>query len=72
MILENFKEAIDRKNQFGTLFTDLLKAFDDTDDKFLIVKIYGYIVSLFALNIISSYLKHKHRNPKRMTDLVVV
>ena len=58
-MLEKFKEAIDRGNQFGALLTNLSKAFDDIDYKLLIVKLYGYGVSMSTLNIISSYLKHR-------------
>ena len=58
-MLEKFKEAIDRGNQFGALLTNLSKAFDGIDYKLLIVKLYGYGVSMSTLNIISSYLKHR-------------
>ena len=59
VMLEKFKEAIDRGNQFGTLLTDLSKAFDCIDHKLLIAKLYEYGVSSSALNIISSYLEHR-------------
>ena len=42
MMLEKFKEAIDRENQFGVLLTDLLKAFDCIDHKLLIAKLYEF------------------------------
>ena len=51
-MLEKFKEAIDRGNQFGALLTDLSKAFD------------CYGVSSSALNVISSYLKHRTQRTK--------
>ena len=60
--LEKFKEAIDRGNQSGALLTDLSKAFDYIDQKLLIAKLYEYDVSSSALNIISSYLKHRTAN----------
>ena len=64
VMLENFKEAIDRGNQFGALLNDLLKAFDCIDHKILIAKLYEYGVSPSALNIISSYLKYKTHRTK--------
>ena len=63
-MLEKFKEAIDRGNQFGALLTDLSKAFDCIDHKLLIAKLYEYGVSSSALNIISSYLKHRTQRTK--------
>ena len=59
VMLEKVKEAIDRGNQFGALLTDLSKAFDCIDHKLLIAKLYEYGVSSSALNIISSYLRHR-------------
>ena len=64
VMLEKFKEAIDRGNQFGALLTDLSKAFDCIDHKLLIAKLYEYGVSSSALNIISSYLKHRTQRTK--------
>ena len=63
-MLEKFKEAIDRGNQVGALLTDLSKAFDCIDPKLLIAKLYEYDVSSSALNIISSYLKHRTQPTK--------
>ena len=63
-MLEKFKEAIDRGNQFGTLLTDLSKAFDCIDHKLLIAKLSEYGVSSSALNVISSYLKHRTQRTK--------
>ena len=59
-----FKEAIDRGNQFGTLLTNLSKAFDCIDHKLLITKLYEYGISSAALNIVSSYLKHRTQRTK--------
>ena len=64
VMLETFKEAIDRGNQFEALLTDLSKAFDCIDHKLLIAKPYEYRVSSSALNIISSYLKHTTQRTK--------
>ena len=63
-MLEKFKEAIDRGNQFGALLTDLWKAFDCIDHKLLIAKLSEYGVSSSALNVISSYLKHRTQRTK--------
>ena len=64
VMLEKFKEAIDRGNQFGAFLTDLSKAFDCIDHKLLIAKLCEYGVSSSALNIISSYLKHRTQRTK--------
>ena len=63
-MLEKFKEAIDRGNQFGALLTDLSKAFDCIDHKLLIAKLSEYAVSSSALNAISSYLKYRTQGTK--------
>ena len=62
VMLQKFKEAIDRENQFGALLTELSKTFDSIDHKLLIAKLYEYGVSLSALNIIFSYLKRRTTN----------
>ena len=59
VMLEKFKEAIDRGYQFGALLADLSKAFDCIDHELLIAKLSEYGVSSSALNTISSYLKHR-------------
>ena len=63
-MLEKFKEAIDKGNQFGARLTDLSKAFDCTDHKLLIAKLSEYGVSSSAFNVISSYLKHRTQRTK--------
>ena len=63
-MLEKFKGAIDRGNQFGALLTDLSKAFAYIDYKLLIAKLYEYGVSSSASNIIFSYLKHRTQRTK--------
>ena len=59
VMLEKFSGPVDRGSQFGVLLTNFSKAFDCIDHKLLIAKFYEYGVSLSALNIISSYLKHR-------------
>ena len=63
-MLEKFKKTIGRGNQFGVLLTNLSKVFDCIDHKLLIVKLYEHGASLPALNIISSYLKHRIQQTK--------
>ena len=63
-MLEKFKAAIDRGNQFGAILTDLSKAFDCIDHKLLIAKFYEYGVWSSALNMISSYLKQRTQQTK--------
>ena len=65
-MLEKFKEATGRGNQFGAVLTDLSKAFDRIDHKLPIAKLYEYGVKYnsSALNIISSYLKHRTQRTK--------
>ena len=63
-MLEKFKDAIDRGNQFEALLTGLSKAFDCVDHKLLIGKLYEQSVSSSALNIISFYLKHRTQRIK--------
>ena len=64
VMLGKCKEAIDRGNQFRTLLTDLSKAFDCIDHKLLMAKLCEYSVSSSALNVISSYLKHRKQRTK--------
>ena len=66
-MLENFKEAVDRGCQYGTLLTNLSKAFDWIDHKCLIAKLYEYGVLSSALNAISFYLKHRIQRTKLMS-----
>ena len=63
-MLEKFKAAIDRGNQFEALSTDHSKIYDCINRKLLIAKLYEYGVSSFALNIISCYLKHRIQRTK--------
>ena len=68
---EKFKEEIDRGNQFGTLLTDLSKAFDCIDCKLPIEKLYEYGVSVSSLNTISCTWNTEHSQPKLMATLVL-
>ena len=53
VMLEKFKEAIDKGNGFGTFLTDLVKAFDCMNHKPLMAKRYCHGVSPEAVKTIS-------------------
>ena len=43
VMLERFKKAIDKKDKFGALLTDLSKAFDCLNHELLIAKMHAFI-----------------------------
>ena len=59
VMIEKFKEAIDRGNEFGALLTDLSKAFDSMNHPLLIAKLYSYGVSPLSVNMIFSYFSNR-------------
>ena len=63
-LLEKWKSAIDNKNSFGALFTDLSKALDCFSHDLLIAKlnVYGFNMSglRFAYSMQKSYAKNKN------------
>ena len=63
-MIEKFKEAIDRGNEFGALLTDLSKAFDCTNHPLLIAKLYNYGVSPLSINMIFLYLSNRTHRTK--------
>ena len=64
IMIEKFKQMLDKGNQFGALFTDLSKAFDCLDPKLLIGKLNSYGVSLIANKLIYSYLNNRTQRIK--------
>ena len=42
VMIEKFKEAIDKENEFGALLTNLSKVFDCINHPLLIAKMYNY------------------------------
>ena len=58
-MIEKFKEAIDRGYKFGSLLTDLSKAFDCINHPQLIAKLYNNGVSLLPTNMVFSYLNNR-------------
>ena len=62
VMLERFRKALDNKNKFGALLTDLSKAFDCLNHELLIAKMHAYGIDHTALKLIFSYLSNrKHR-----------
>ena len=64
VMIEKFKEAIDRGYEFGALLTDLSKAFDCINHPLLIAKLYKYGVSPLSINLIFSYLNNRTHRTK--------
>ena len=54
-MLEKWKRLVDGGNVFGTLLTDLSKAFDCLNHELLIAKLNAYGFSLPALRLINDY-----------------
>ena len=64
VMIEKFKEAIDRGYEFGALLTDLSKAFDCINRPLLIAKLYNYGVSPLSINMTFSYLSNRTHQTK--------
>ena len=64
VMIEKFKETIDRENEFGALLTDLSKAFDCINHPLLIAKLYNCRVSPLSINMIFSYLSNRTHRTK--------
>ena len=64
VMIEKFKEAINRRNGFGALLTDLSKAFDCINHSFLIAKLNNYGVSPMSIKIIFLYLSNRTHRTK--------
>ena len=58
MMLEIWKEATDNK-AFGTLLTDLSKAFNCLSHDLLIAKLHAYGLNLASLKILQDYLTNR-------------
>ena len=64
IMLERFKKALDNKNKFGALLTDLSKAFDCLNHELLIAKLDAYGFDNVSLNLIRSYLSGRKQRTK--------
>ena len=56
MLLEFWKQAVEDKKAFGTLGTDLYKAFDCLNHELLIAKLHACSLDLSALKLLQDYL----------------
>ena len=63
-MLEKWKSAIDNKQMFGALLTDLSKAFDCLSHDLLIAKLNAYGFSIAALSLVQNYLSNRKQGPK--------
>ena len=62
VMIERFKKALDNRDKFGALLTDLSKAFDCLNHELLIAKLHSYGFDRAALKLVLSYLSNrKHR-----------
>ena len=64
VMIEKFKETIERENKFDALLTDLSKAFDCINHPLLIARMYSYGVSPLSINMIFSYLSNRTHRTK--------
>ena len=67
VMLERFKESVDKGNELGALLTDLSSAFVCIDRKTLIAKLFWYEVSPLSLNLMFSYLSNRTQRVKIKT-----
>ena len=63
-MLEKWKRSVDSGKAFGTLLTDLYKAFDCLDHGLLIAKVNASRFSLPALRLIHDYLSHRKQSAR--------
>ena len=63
-MLEKWKRAVDSGQIFGTLLTDLSKAFDCLEHELLIAKVNAYGFSLPALKLVHDYLSNRKQRSK--------
>ena len=63
-MLEKWKKAVDTKNVFAALLTDLSKAFDCLPHDLIIVKLNACRFSPPALHVIQNYLANRKQRTK--------
>ena len=67
-MLENWKSAVDNKKVFGSLRTDLSKAFDCPSNDFLIAKLNAYGFSMTGFRLVQNYLSNRNQRAKINTE----
>ena len=63
-LIEKWKKSVHNGGAFGTLFTDLSKAFDCLSHELLIAKLDAYGFDKNALKLINSYLSNRKQRVK--------
>ena len=63
-MVKKWKKAVDTKNVFGALLTDLSKAFDCLSHDLIMAKFNAYAFSLPALNLLPNYLADRKQKTK--------
>ena len=63
-MLEKWKKAVDTKNGFGALMTDLSKAFNCLRHDLIVAKLNANGFSLLALNVFQNYLAKRKQRTK--------
>ena len=76
VMLEKWKQAIDKGNATGALLSDLSKAFDCLDHNLMVAKLHAYGCDYNSLKLINSYLRNRLHRVKvnstysRWTDIL--
>ena len=61
VMLEKWKNAIDKEDNISAIFMNLSKAFDTVNHGFLLAKLNAYGFSKQALSFMCSYLKNRRQ-----------
>ena len=68
LLIEKWREILDKKGYAGAILMDLSKAFDTINHKLLIAKLHAYGFSKSALKLIKSYLSNRWQRTKINTS----
>ena len=69
-MLDKWKLAVDNKRNFGTLLTDLSKAFDCLSHDLLLAKLNAHGFSLPALRLVQSSLSNRTQRTKINSEFI--